>query len=108
MDCEWSGYREKEDIKQFLKEHPECRAGDTNAIIDAIGFRLLLEDDDEPERPEVNLEAQRRHQERMEEKKRKTQKKKPKVVEEEDDESSPLQITDDSDEETPKKSKKKV
>ena len=95
----------KEDIKQFLKVHPECRAGDTNAIIDAIGFRLLLEDDTEPETSTPNFEAEMRHQERMQERRRRTQQKS-KPLEDEDD-SSPLETIEESEDEVPKKKSKK-
>ena len=60
----------KEDVKQYLKEHPECRAGDTNGIIDSIGFRLLLEDEDTPEAEPTNFEAEMRHKEEKEQSRR--------------------------------------
>ena len=94
----------KEDVKQYLKEHPECRAGDTNGIIDSIGFRLLLEDEDTPEAEPTNFEAEMRHQQRMEQRRKRTEQKKSKPLEDEDD--SPLLTLESSEEETPKKSKK--
>ena len=95
----------REDVKQFLKEHPECRAADTNGIIDAIGYRLLLEDNDVPATAPTNFEAEMRHQERMQERRRRTQQKS-KPLEDEDD-SSPLETIEESEDEVPKKKSKK-
>ena len=96
----------REDVKQYLKEHPECRQPDTNSIIDAIGYRLLLLDDDDSTPTPTNFEAELRHQERMEEKRRRAEQKKSKKVEEDEDDSPNLTF-ESSDEETQKKKSKK-
>ena len=102
----------KEDIKQYLKEHPECRAPDANGILDAIGYRLLLEEDEaEPEYTAANEEAERRHQARMQERMRRSQlKKKPKQTKTEEevkeDSSSILEI-EESENESEKETKAK-
>ena len=96
----------REDVKQYLKSHPECRQPDTNAIIDAIGYRLLIEDEDTPEAAPTNFEAELRHQERMQERRRRAEQKKSKVIEEDEDDSANL-ILEESEDEVPKKKSKK-